>query len=207
MSHLRTWPALVASSICGLLLAAGCSSATKHRWLTVFFDGVPGPEQAANSRPLVRPQVQSTNPAPVRVAAPAEPSLVVHAPYAERNCVACHASDYSQRLRDDVSAICMGCHKAFLAKAAYVHAPVADGQCTLCHTAHQAKEKYRLVKESRELCFDCHEPDGLLRLPACGGSTERVCTECHDPHQENRRFLLRSRVEKRSLVQNETPDK
>jgi predicted CXXCH cytochrome family protein len=204
----RKWSWILAGGICAMLLAAGCATETKHRWLTFFFDGVPDPNQTTAAAPgRIRGPAQSTNPSPIRVTAPAEPPLVVHAPFAERNCTACHASNFSQRLKDDIPNVCAGCHRAFLTKAAYSHAPIEDGQCTICHAAHQSKEKYLLVKSSRELCFDCHDPDVILAIRPCGQSDEPTCTACHDPHQENQRFLLRTRTGQPSPARLVTPPK
>ena len=133
--------------------------------------------------------------------------MVVHPPYAERKCAVCHASNYSERLKDEVTAICIGCHKLFLVKTTYVHAPIADGQCTVCHVSHASKEKFLLVKNSRELCFDCHEPEGVIQIKGCGAAEDRACTACHDPHQENRRFLLHGRAGKPSPLRSVTPEK
>jgi len=190
-----------------MLLIAGCTSHTKHKWLTFFFDGVPGSDGASVPAQPGSPPAETTNLPPVQVPSAAEPLVVVHPPYADRKCIACHASNYSQRLKDEVSTICIGCHKAFLVKAKFSHAPMEDGQCTLCHAPHQAKEKFLLVKDSRELCFDCHEPEEVLKIKACGQAEARTCTVCHDPHQENRRFLLRARAEKPVPAPNKTPDK
>jgi predicted CXXCH cytochrome family protein len=203
----RQWSWILAGGICGMLLAAGCTTETKRKWMTFFFDGVPDSQQATATAPSGDHRASTTNPSPVRAAAPAEPPMVVHAPFAERNCTACHASNYSQRLKDDVPNICMTCHKAFLTKAAFSHAPIEDGQCTICHAAHQSKEKFLLVKNSRELCFDCHEPEAVLAIRPCGQSDEPTCTACHDPHQENQRFLLRTRTGKPSPARMVTPEK
>jgi predicted CXXCH cytochrome family protein len=116
--------------------------------------------------------------------------MVVHRPYAERRCIECHASNFSQRLKGDVSGICTACHKGFLQKAKFIHAPVADGQCTICHEPHQGKEPHLLVKNVRDLCFDCHKPDAVFKTKACAESPTRACTECHDPHMEDGKFRL-----------------
>jgi predicted CXXCH cytochrome family protein len=188
-------------------MVTGCTSQTQRKWLTFFFDGVPGSQGASMSTRSGRPQVDTTNLPPVRMPPSAEALSVMHPPYAERKCDACHASNYSQRLKDEVTAICTGCHKLFLVKAKYSHAPIEDGQCTLCHLPHQAKEKFLLVKNVRELCFDCHEPEDVLKIKGCGASQDRNCTACHDPHQENRRFLLHERAGKPSPLRYTTPEK
>jgi predicted CXXCH cytochrome family protein len=201
------WPLILSSCLCGVLLLAGCSSETKHKWMTVFFDGVPGSTGKPDSAQPKTPQGAGTNATPARLNLPEEPLMFVHQPYAERKCVACHASDYSQRLKDDVSNICISCHKAFLVRAEFQHAPMEDGQCTICHASHQSKEKFLLIKNSRELCFDCHDPEEVLKIKPCGESQAVNCTVCHDPHQENQRFLIRTHTDKPSPARDTTPDK
>lgn len=203
----RTWSWLLSSGICGMLLVAGCASQTKHEWLTFFFDGVSNPRGAPLPAPPGHPSGETTPLPPARVTALAEPPMFVHQPYADRKCVECHASNYSQRLKGEVSAICTGCHKMFLVKAKYTHAPVEDGQCTLCHQPHQAQEKFLLVKNSRELCFDCHDPEYIAKIPACSQSDATPCTACHNPHQEDRRFLLHGLVKKTFPAQKPTSEK
>jgi predicted CXXCH cytochrome family protein len=206
MTSLRKWSWLILGVICGMLLVSGCAAQTKRQWLTFFFDGVPAPRSKSTAPSPEASQTQTTN-APFRRVTPAEPVMVVHPPYAERKCAACHASNYSERLKGDVTSICTSCHKLFLVKATDVHAPVADGQCTICHVSHESKEKFLLVKNSRELCFDCHEPEDVLNIKGCGASEDRLCTACHDPHQENRRFLLHARAGKPSPLRYTTPEK
>jgi predicted CXXCH cytochrome family protein len=191
-----------------MVLVAGCASNTKHKWLSFFFDGVPSPRGVPTPLRPEHPQAGSANLSPGLGGPPSvEPLTVVHQPYADRKCTDCHASNYSQRLKGEVSAICASCHKMFLVKAKYSHAPIEDGQCTLCHLPHQAKEKFLLVKNIRELCFDCHEPEDVFKTKTCEESPDRPCTACHDPHQENRKFLLHSIAKKYAPARNSTPDK
>lgn len=205
----KKWFWMLSLGLSGLLLATGCASTSaRHKWLSFFFDGVPdrnAPSLVAAS--LESAPDRSTNlTAAARALAMVEPPLVVHAPYAERKCMECHASNYSQRLKGEISAICLACHKKFQTKAGYSHAPMEDGQCTLCHAPHQSKEKFLLVKNSRELCFDCHEPEEVLKIKACGPPDTSDCTTCHNPHQENRRFLLHSLLEKSAPARKAGPD-
>ena len=72
------------------MILAGCATETKQKWLTFFFDGVPQPGATnAVAKTAVAPvsttnatgQVTVTTPA-----APARPPLIVHPPYAQRDC-------------------------------------------------------------------------------------------------------------------------
>lgn len=203
----KKWLWILSIGLGGTLLATGCSSTpARHRWLTFFFDGVPDPQAVSRTMQPELPRNPSTNATPALALALAEPPMVVHAPYADRKCMECHASNYSQRLKGEISTTCAACHKQFLVKARFTHAPLEDGQCTLCHNPHQAKEKFLLVKNSRELCFDCHEPEEVLKIKACGQASESSCTVCHNPHQENQKFLLHSLAAKSSPARDASPD-
>src|SRR5690349_10490536 len=87
-----------------LIVLAGCRTETKQKWLTFFFDGVPQPgatNAAATHVVSQTPQISATNtinrsttPAPAPRLA-----IVIHPPYAQRECTACHESAYSQKMR------------------------------------------------------------------------------------------------------------
>jgi predicted CXXCH cytochrome family protein len=206
------WSCLLSGVICGMVLAAGCASKTKQQWLTLFFDGVPGSTNSVAAPKTAAPARDITELPPIwRMPPPLGPSaggspMVVHQPYAERRCTECHASNFSERLKGDVSSLCIACHKAFLVRAKYTHAPVVDGQCTLCHQPHQASEKFLLVRNEQELCFGCHELESFAKNRGCGAPQGRRCTNCHDPHQENTKFLLFP-PDKTSPVRKMAPEK
>ena len=213
MTAPKTWFRFLYGGILAMILVMGCSSNSKDKWLNFFFDGVPSKKGAKPGDSSSR-SFENTNLGPVLVMIPPKieatsnvPQLVVHRPYEERRCTECHASNFSQRLKGDVSKVCTACHTEFLHKAKYSHAPNEDGQCTVCHEPHQSKEKKLLIKASQELCFDCHEPENVFKTKACVESGGRTCIECHDPHQEDKRFLIRSSPGKSSWGQKMMPNK
>jgi predicted CXXCH cytochrome family protein len=191
MTLSKTWLLILICGVGGICLLAGCSNNTRHKVYYFFFDEEPETKAAPRRTRRDNVQLSNTNNLLINTnlaLAKAGPPMVVHKPYAERRCTECHASDYSQRLKGDVSYICLACHKAFNIKAKFYHAPVEDGQCTVCHAPHQSREKNLLLKKVPELCFDCHTPEIVFRTKVCAENPN--CIECHDPHQEDRRFLL-----------------
>lgn len=192
MRLLKTWFWMLPVCLCGVLLLAGCASGSKSKWLQFFFDGAPGsPVESKQARKFDKVDLPPIWLDPPRLEPGSnERPLTIHQPYAERRCVECHASNFSQTLKGDVSGLCSACHKGFLTKTKFIHAPVSDGQCTVCHFPHQGREPHLLVKPIRELCFDCHKEEYVMSIKACSETPGRICTECHDPHMEDRKFRL-----------------
>src|SRR6266568_8076165 len=129
-------------SVGGLLLTEGCSSATKRKWLSFFFDGVP-PETSASSTPTGSANGSDTNAVQpgVVVTKPARfspPTPVIHKPFEENKCTKCHQSEFSMELVAKPPKLCFNCHKDFLATARVKHQPVENGECKSCHDPHQS---------------------------------------------------------------------
>ena len=111
----------------------------------------------------------------------------------ETDCFACHAP-----LTGADSARCAACHKpadigrlttagAAITKsltAVPFHQKLIDQDCMACHSDHAGVKRYRqqgrfnhalLVKETRELCQDCHKsPADSLHQQISGN-----CSQCH----------------------------
>ena len=151
----------------GLLLAvlvlAGCTTQTKHQWLTFFFDGVP-PIGATNRVAVVASGLTGTNgmaESAVPASAPARViKLDVHPPYANRNCTACHESDYfaedARQARRHLFYLPHGTANEFPA-GKVKHQPVEDGDCMSCHNPHQSPNPKLLLKTGPALCLTCHD--------------------------------------------------
>ena len=145
-----------------LALLAGCATETKQKWLTLFFDGVPKPGAATNA-PVQTVGVQpapATNAPAKAPAPPPPPQLVIHPPYAKRDCTACHESQYSQKMKGKPGEVCFTCHQETqknFAAAKVKHQPVENGECVSCHAPHNSANKKLLVKTGEKLCYECHE--------------------------------------------------
>jgi predicted CXXCH cytochrome family protein len=164
-------------------LAIGCSSATRHKALTVFFDGVPEPKQAAAA--------EGQRPDAAAAAAPAAPGRTFgeHGPYAAKLCGACHQSAATNALVVPKDELCFVCHELPRDKR-YVHGPLASGGCLACHDPHSSKYRYLLVSEAEGFCLECHDRQAVMRVAAHAGVTQ-PCTDCHDAHMSDNEYLLR----------------
>lgn len=164
-----------------VLLVAGCGSATRHRMLTTFFDGVPPPRQG----PVVAaPAINAATVGPrPRVGASA------HGPYAAKLCGACHSASASNTFVVPRDQLCFQCHAIAMDKK-HVHGPLASGGCLVCHDPHSSRFRYLLVSESDSFCLDCHDRVTVARIPGHESGTQQ-CTECHDPHMSDKDYLLR----------------
>jgi predicted CXXCH cytochrome family protein len=187
--------ALWLAGVVALAALAGCSTQTKHRWLTFFFDGVPPIGAETNPPPAAiaydeegRPVgvfLPSTNAAP----APAPP-FTRHPPYEDRQCTECHESKFSVRLKDTQLKVCFACHDDFLAALKVKHQPAENGECTACHDSHGSPLPKMLTKAVPALCSECHD-DVLAKGAVKHQPVENgECASCHLPHAGPNKALL-----------------
>lgn len=172
----------VLAGACALAaLVAGCSTATRQKVLTFFFDGVPPPRAAGVASPPApgSPQGAAAGPALVRD----------HGPYAARLCQACHESQATNALVAPRDQICFRCHEIALDRQ-HVHGPIASGGCLVCHDPHGSGNRALLVSASDSFCFDCHDR-GVVQAIAGHEGTEEGCTDCHDAHASDSQSLLK----------------
>ncbi len=175
---------LRASLIACCLVASvtvGCSTATRHEVLTLFFDGVPEPKPAATG-PEGPAQAAPGPSARSRIAGE-------HGPFAAKLCGACHQSAATNALIAPKDELCFVCHQ-FPREKKYVHGPLAAGGCLACHDPHSSRYRYLLVSEPETFCLQCHDERDLAKDEAHAGP-ERRCTNCHDAHMSDKRYLLK----------------
>lgn len=166
-----------------LAVSLGCAAATRHRVLTVFFDGVP---------PLEEELVVSADGGTATLREAGRPRLPrPHGPYAAKLCSACHRSPSDNSLVAPKEELCGRCHALRLDRR-YVHGPLASGGCLVCHDPHASKFGSLLVADSAVFCVSCHEPSVVAKVEAHAGNAE-PCTSCHDAHMSDTRYLLRAR--------------
>ena len=169
----------------GTCLAAlaliGCSATTRHKTLSLFFDGVPPP-----NAPTVpgRPETATTIGSPSVV-----PVGSQHGPYAAKLCEVCHAPGTGNALVAPREELCLRCHQLDLDKA-YVHGPLASGGCLVCHDPHGSRFGSLLVSESGGFCLSCHDRDTVARIEGHADISEG-CTTCHDAHGSDVMYLLK----------------
>jgi predicted CXXCH cytochrome family protein len=131
-----------------------------------------------------------------------------HEPISTGGCLACHSphrSDYPKLLRQETTAVCLGCHVVFadrVKKLPNVHEPMNKG-CLECHDAHASDSAKLLKRPMRELCFSCHEDIQLTveRARTPHGALKEIgeCMNCHEPHAAGQSHLLRDTTEKLCL--------
>lgn len=173
---LAVWTCLLA------LLSVGCGAASRHRVLTLFFDGVPPPKAAP---PVAGAPGLAPGPAaPARRAGGGE-----HGPYAAKLCTACHEVGAANGLVAPKEELCFRCHELDLNKR-FIHGPLASGGCLLCHDPHSSRYRSLLLSESDTFCVRCHDRQDLAKSEGHGEPRE-ACTTCHDGHGSDAKYLLK----------------
>ncbi|MFQ6114315.1 MAG: cytochrome c3 family protein [bacterium] len=169
---------------------SGCSRATRHRILTIFFDGVPPLDQPSQTTAK-----DSSEQVAIAGAATTDTTIArnlwsFHPALEENECVTCHDPSQSYRLLEEPEKLCLTCHDD-KADAEYVHAPVEEGLCLECHNPHGTKNPRFLVMSGQELCFQCHDEVYVKEVEIHEGIEDIVCYECHDSHSSEIEYLLR----------------
>lgn len=163
------------------LVAAGCSARSRHKALTLFFDGVPPlPEAAAATE---------SGTAPAAAPAPAPAAYKAHGPYAAKQCDACHERAATNALVVPKDQLCGRCHEISL-DVKFVHGPLASGGCLVCHDPHGSRYDALLVGDSQTFCFRCHDRAAIAPIEE-HADPQADCTACHDAHGSDNPYLLR----------------
>ncbi|MDH5299293.1 MAG: hypothetical protein OEV91_09770 [Desulfobulbaceae bacterium] len=102
---------------------------------------------------------------------------VKHKPVAEGRCPDCHnvhSSNYRPLLKNNMEALCLGCHVALgdvIQGSAHRHGPAKTGDCTSCHKVHGSDFAQLMIRyfppnfyseyqpDQYDLCFGCHNKD------------------------------------------------
>src|SRR5215472_7266693 len=181
---------LLAIGCGGFLLTVGCNSATKRKWLTTFFDGVP-PEHPPTNTVVAAAETNQVAAAASKSASPAPAeNYYAHPPFSQEKCSSCHASQFGQAMKKQAPELCWDCHKDFLATMKVKHQPVENGECKSCHDPHQASNTNLLVKIGKDLCLDCHDPPVNKGKSKHQPAENGECLACHNPHAAGQKGLL-----------------
>ena len=163
-----------------------------------------------------------------------------HSPVTAGNCTACHSphsSSFAKLLITEKKDICMNCHNKSLSKdnkpvinmlqlvktKKYLHKVLETGGCTPCHLPHGSDYPKLLVaafpggnylpavRDSFDLCFQCHDSDLLekelttdatnfrngdknLHFKHMHDTKARNCINCHDVHGADNPHLIADKV-------------
>ncbi len=162
-----------------------CSKEIQYKTLTFFFDGVPDTVATVLTKDTL---LKANNNVPIEnlVLTAPETNRVIHPPYKENECSACHSEGTMTMPQPQ---LCYQCHDDFATKYAYVHGPVAGGYCTACHHPHMGEKKL-LLRKGQDLCLFCHEKEMVFKNENHSGIDSTNCTECHNPHGGQDRTLF-----------------
>lgn len=173
-----------------LLVVSQCSPYAGSRILSFFFDGVPG----SDTSHIVSPDTISVQKDSVRITEDADLEkvavMVVHYPYAERECESCHDPGSLGSMIESEPGLCNLCHEDLGILYNYLHGPVAGGYCTACHNPHQSKYESLLRYSGEELCFYCHIEADVSQNEIHQDLGNMVCMDCHNPHGGEDKFIL-----------------
>jgi predicted CXXCH cytochrome family protein len=173
-----------------VMCLGSCSSSSRTRMLSFFFDGAEESRDVGAAAEDSTDTRGSARPAPGHQRGVSRPAMVVHPVYQDRNCSACHDSEQSNALVEEVPDLCYQCHENFGDENEFVHMPVESGECLFCHNPHFSDRKFLLVASVHSLCFQCHDETELLEKEPHTDLGDAECTTCHNPHAGSDETLL-----------------
>ncbi len=167
-----------------------CAPKTGRSLLTLFFDGVPAQD---SQLPVASSDTLATGPMAGEATegtVEERSSLVVHYPYAERECSMCHDPGSLGRMLEPQPALCYMCHEELGSVYPVLHGPVGGGYCTACHDPHSSPGPALLRFTGQELCFYCHTEEDVMKNEMHEGLDGMACTDCHNPHGGEDQYML-----------------
>lgn len=126
------------------------------------------------------------------------PDYRFHTDANEAPCRKCHdvtPDEEKAKGLDSRTNPCLSCHQEMSGRKV-VHGPIAIGGCSSCHRFKGPGERYGLVLQGAELCFECHDEvrSAITRQHQHEPAAQGRCTGCHDPHGSPEKFQLRRYV-------------
>ena len=176
--------------LAAVLIINCCSPLTGKSLLTFFFDGVPGTESTDSENENIPDQSVDTVTSSAISRAANRTAMLVHYPYQEKECGACHNQNSLGEMVEQEPGLCYLCHEDFGTLFKTIHGPVAGGYCTACHNPHMAENEHLLRFTGQELCFYCHRSTAVLKNEIHMDLDGMNCTDCHNPHGGEDRYIL-----------------
>lgn len=188
----RGVPFLPALLLAAAVVVPACSTSTRYRMLTFFFDGVPPPEGEAVPAGQEDGAIGSAlSPSEESPRVTERRPLYTHPPFQKNRCDRCHNVKEGKLFKTVEEGLCQMCHTDLPSKMKYVHGPIAVNACLFCHSPHSTPFPKVLHEEARSLCLQCHDEDDVMEGEHHAGIAERGCVECHNPHGGNNRYFLK----------------
>jgi predicted CXXCH cytochrome family protein len=159
--------------------------------LSVFFDGVPDPEDSLAAFPEQNVQNAAIAASDPATAGGTSPRYYFHSPYQQKECAACHSANSFGKLLEPPPGLCYQCHEDFSTTFLSLHVPVEAGECMTCHKPHMADNRYFLIMPVQQLCYECHDKESILHTEYHAHILDNDCTDCHNPHGGNKTYFLK----------------
>lgn len=172
-----------------LLFLAACSVQNNYSTLSLFFDGVPDPEEARQKAINDSLKAIAADSLALNIKSVTS-EFLFHQPYLEKKCSNCHDKGRMGSLSKPMPELCSQCHQNFDQQFSFNHGPVAGGFCTECHDPHKSKEEKLLKRTSQDLCFHCHDTEQVYENDFHNIKDETDCIDCHNPHSGDNNFML-----------------
>lgn len=160
-----------------LLFLISCSQQTRHKTLSLFFDGVPDPDNAQAVTDSAKSHSNDDESDTV-----AKAVIYIHDAYSRDSCGDCHDKAMGNALVTAMPELCYDCHDDFNDTYEKLHEPVDAGNCTDCHNPHKAKNKSLLILAPEKLCIDCHDIEDVRENEEHADVEASDCMDCHNPH-------------------------
>lgn len=170
----------------GIVLSS-CSPKMKYDTLSIFFDGVPNPDE----KKVTKADSVHADSSKIVVAENSTKTNFIHPPYEDHNCSGCHNDRESNKVILKQPELCYQCHEDFSGKYKIVHGPAASGYCTECHNPHTSVNPSLLTDNSQRLCLKCHVKSDIEKNEIHNGIGSTVCWDCHSPHGGSDRTLMK----------------
>ena len=175
---------------CSLIVFVIFNFSCSPKTLSVFFDGVPNPDDTVSV--FAEPPRQKAGIADNNEIAAAEIKILYsfHPPYQQKECTSCHNPNVIGQILEPLPGLCYQCHEDYGVSNPVLHAPVEAGECLSCHNPHMAHNKHLLQKTGPQLCFECHDSVQILQEDNHLDIADDDCIDCHNPHGGKERFIL-----------------
>jgi len=176
--------------LAAVFLLAQCAPRTGRSLLHVFFDGVPEADSVKVADPGMEEVMPDSSGVLTGESQPESKGYLVHMPYGERECGACHDENSLGEMVEPQPGLCYMCHEDLGTQYNYLHGPVAGGYCTSCHDPHMSKKEKLLRLTGDLLCFHCHEEESVRRNEMHEDLEGMVCSDCHNPHGGEDKYIF-----------------
>ncbi|MCK4846133.1 MAG: hypothetical protein KAS88_00570 [Deltaproteobacteria bacterium] len=118
----------------------------------------------------------------------------MHAPFAEKNCDACHKGK-SKALKVSGTKLCTECHASTLPSFNKVYSHMSAGDsanmCVDCHNSHASDRKNLMKGKESKVCYACHEAtEESLKAYKYKHVDADKCSNCHVSHGSDYKYFL-----------------